>query len=230
MKSLLIMCLLLSPVLLHAQNVDAEVSNYISMVKKGQVERVKEAVPGLLNKYPNNAGVLYLQALTTGDGAEAVRIYQSIVDNFPKSQWADDALYKVYQFYHALGLYRTAEQKMAQLKENYPQSPYLSDSGVVSTEGMPEDTIPKLAAQNPQPASTGQYALQVGAYTAEVNAERQKAFFEGLGYPVEIINRVKGNRSLYLVLVGAFASPEEARRQGAEIKRAHNVDSIVTAR
>lgn len=231
MRSTLAFLLLLSATYLYAQNIDTEVSNYVAMVKNGQVEQAKQAVPGLLSKYPNNAGVLYLQGLTSGDGAEAVRIYQSIVDNFPSSSWADDALYKVYQFYHSLGLYRTAEQKMAQLKKNYPGSPYLTGATEVDTQQLAEDTIPKPAAQPTQPAPAGgKYALQVGAYTTEVNAERQKTFFEGLGYPVEIINRVKENRSLFLVLVGTYATPEEAKLQSAEIKRTHNVDSIVTAK
>jgi tetratricopeptide (TPR) repeat protein len=216
---------------LYAQNVDSEVANYVALVKNGQVDQARQAVPGLLSKYPNNAGVLFLQGLTSGDGAEAVRIYQSIVDNFPTSSWSDDALFKVYQFYHSLGLYRTAEQKLAQLKKNYPNSPYVTGATEVDTQQLAEDTISKPAVQPPQPAPAGvKYALQVGAYTTEVNAERQKSFFEGLGYPVEIINRVKENRSLFLVLVGTYGSPEEAKLQGAEIKRTHNVDSIVTAK
>ena len=53
-----------------------------------------QRVPGFSAKYPNNPDVLYLQALVTKEGGDAVRIYQSIVDNFPKSEWADDALYQ----------------------------------------------------------------------------------------------------------------------------------------
>jgi tetratricopeptide (TPR) repeat protein len=232
MRSTLAFLMLLCATDLYAQTVDSEVATYVAMVKNGQVDQAKQAVPGLLSKYPNNAGVLYLQGLTSGDGAEAVRIYQSIVDNFPTSSWADDALFKVYQFYHSLGLYRTAEQKLAQLKKNYPSSPYATGATEVDTQQLAEDTIPKPAAQTPQPAAPagGKYALQVGAYTTEVNAERQKSFFEGLGFPVEIINRVKENRSLFLVLIGTYATPEEAKLQGAEIKRTHNVDSIVTAK
>jgi hypothetical protein len=51
-----------------------------------------------------------------------------------------------------------------------------------------------------------------------------------LGYPVEVINRVKEGRSLFLVLVGTFASADEARDRGTEIKKKHNVDSIVTTK
>ena len=50
------------------------------------------------------------------------------------------------------------------------------------------------------------------------------------GDPVEVINRVKEGRSLFLVIVGSFANADEAREQGSEIKRKHNVDAIVTTK
>ena len=191
---------------------------------------MKGEVPGLLTRYPNHPGVLYLQALTTAEGAEAVRIYQSIVDNFPASEWADDALYKVYQFYYSLGLYRTAELKMAQLKKNYPGSQYLTGAVESDTNAMPEEKAETETPHIAPPPPVAKFTLQVGAFTAAMNAENQKKFFEGLGYPVEVINRVKEGRSLFLVLVGTYASADEARARGAEIKKAHNVNSIVTTK
>ncbi|HUI10933.1 MAG TPA: SPOR domain-containing protein [Bacteroidota bacterium] len=215
---------------LQAQAADAEVARYQAMLQNGQVEQVRGAIPSLLARYPNNPGVLYIQAQTTSDGAEAVRIYQSIVDNFPASPWAPEALFRVYQFYYALGLYRTAEMKMAQLKKNYPTSRRATGGSGVDTGGLPEDTsrAPSGAQAGEHPAAPTRYALQVGAYTAQANAERQKAFFENLGYSVELISRVRDNQSLYLVLVGSFASADEAKTKGAEIRARYHVESIVT--
>ncbi len=218
--------------LLRAQNADADVTKYLAMIQDGQIEQVKADVPSLLTRYPNNPGVLYLQAQTTSDGAEAVRIYQSIVDNFPSSSWAPEALFRVYQFYYALGLYRTAELKMAQLKKNYPASKRATGTGEVDTGSLPEDMSHPPAGRTPaltRDSSSGHFTLQVGAYTAQANAEKQKSFFEGLGYAVEMISRVKENRSLYLVLVGNYASAEEAKARGAEIKAKFHIDSIVTS-
>ncbi len=63
-----------------------------------------------------------------------------------------------------------------------------------------------------------------------MNAEKQRTFFEGLGYPVEVLNRVKEGRSLFVVLVGTFESAEQAKAQGAEIKKKHNIDTMVTTK
>jgi len=222
-----------APALVRAQGADADVARYQTMLQNGQVEQVRGAIPSLLARYPNNPGVLFLQAQTTSDGAEAVRIYQSIVDNFPSSQWAPEALYRVYQFYYALGLYRTAEMKMAQLKKNYPTSRRATGGAAVDTGALPEDTSRAAAAGAPgapagRPAAGSRFTLQVGAYTAQANAERQKTFFEGLGYSVELISRVRDNQSLFLVLVGSFASADEAKAKGAEIRARYHIDSIVT--
>jgi tetratricopeptide (TPR) repeat protein len=226
-----------------AQPSAPDISMYLSQIESGQSEQVKAEIPDLLKKYPNNPGVLYLQALTTSDGAEAVRMYQSIVDNFPRSEWADDALYKVYQFYYAIGLYRTAEMKMSQLKREYPTSKYVSSSAGMETKDLaeeketpvPDPTTGKVedAATSEEPkteAPQGQFALQVGAYSTQVNAEKQKLFFEDQGFAVDVINKVKNGKSLYLVLVGAFATYDLAKAKGLEIKKAYNIDSIVVSR
>ena len=249
----------LAPLAAVAQESGPDVGKYLTMIDNGQAEQVRNELPALMTKYPNNPGVLFIQGRLTKDGAEAVRIYQSIVDNFPKSEWADDALNKVYQFYYALGLYRTAEMKLAQLKRDYPASKYVTRSTEVNTKGFAEEkeqpsapagdtTVPAQQADIPpspdRPAadvavkpggtvperSTDQFALQVGAYSSEVNAEKQKVFFESLQFPVEVNTKVKSGRSLYIVRIGNFASYDDAKAKGEEIKKKYNIDSIVVTK
>lgn len=229
-----------------AQGTDPDIKHYVALINNNQADEVKRELPSMLSKYPNNPGVLYLQGLVTAEGSEAVRIYQSIVDNFPKSEWADDALFKVYQFYYALGLYRTAEIKMNQLKKEYPNSSFVTGERP-DTRNVPEETSSAsaqvapgaadsiVAPATPRPAQVPQspklqYVLQVGAYTAQANAENQKKYFETLGYPVEIISKEKENRSLFLVWLGNFPSYDSAKAEGARIKQKLNVGSIVISR
>jgi tetratricopeptide (TPR) repeat protein len=224
-----------------AQDSEPDINSYIARINSGQGEEVRNEIPTLLAKYPNNPGVLYLQALVTSDGGEAVRIYQSIVDNFPKSEWADDALYKVYQFYYALGLYRTAELKMDQLRKEYPDSKHLRSVAEPDTKGLAEEREQSPAPPAPDTTARpvvhelatpppARFALQVGAFTTQVNAERQKQFFEQLGYPVEVLNKVKDNRALFLVWVGSYTTYDEAKAGGAEIKKKYNMASIVISK
>jgi hypothetical protein len=204
------------------------------MIRQGERDQVRKELPDLLNRLPGDPGVLYIQGLLTEDGAEAVRLFQTLVDDHPKSEWSDDALFRIIQFYEAIGLYRTAELKTQQLAEQYPQSEYLSrlDSPPVAVRTDEESTVPdplrgdREATENNQ----GQFGLQVGAYSSQENAEKQKLFFEDQGYPVDVINRVRESRSLFLVIVGNYQTYDDAKIGGAEIRRLYSVDSFVVSR
>ena len=215
-----------------------DIAKYLAMVDAGQLDQARADLPALITKFPNDPAVLYLQGKLTTDGAEAVRIYQSVVDNFPKSEWADHALYKVYQFYYALGLYRTAELKMDQLRRDYPSSQFAKQGADVDSKSLaeerelpppeiPADTVPATKVVSEHKA---EFTLQVGAFTEQANAERQKQLFEELGMAVEIIHKVQDSRSLFLVHVGTYATYDEAKARGAEIKKNQNVDPIVISR
>jgi cell division septation protein DedD len=231
-----------------AQDPTTEVQKAIDRINQGQTDIVREELPALLAKYPNNPGVMYVQALLTKEGTEAVRMYQSIVDNFPKSEWADDALYKVQQFYYALGLYRTADLKLDQLKKEYPASPYLQAKSETpsqvpaappaASEPAPAVVVPPasvppttdtVAVQPDQPLAA-RWVLQVGAFTQQANAGKLKAFFEGLGYPVEVVSKVKDTKTLILVLVGNYATADAARTAAADLKQKQGIDAVVMSR
>jgi len=216
-RLVLVVVLLTTPLMMgRAQSGEPDIPRLIEMVDRGEVDQVRADLPSLLSRYPNNPGVLYLQGLVSEEGTEAVRIYQSIVDNFPRSEWADDALYRVYQFYYALGLYRTAELKLSQLRTEYPDSPFVTATTATETAALDEERpVPEppdstaLAEISPSaPPVTleaEQYFLQVGAFTVQANAERQKTVFAEWNYPVEIISKTK-------------------------IRKSHGVESIVIAR
>lgn len=221
-----------------SQNKDEEVAKIVRMIDRGEIENAKTESSNLVVAYPNEAGILYLQGRLASDGVEAVKFYQTILDNFPKSQWADDALYHSYQYYYALGLYRTADLKLNQLKKEYPGSPYLTtqipeELKSIKEEEKPlnippviteEKTISSPTVNLPKPEQT--YTIQIGAFSTLKNAEKQKHFFEDFGYQVEITNKVRSGKSLYLVWVGNFRTAEEAVKSGYDIKQKYNVETI----
>ena len=229
------------------QSIDEQVASALAKIEKGQVEEARKLSAELMAKQQNNAGVLYLQGRLATNGTEAMKDYQSIVDNFPKSDWADDALYAIYQYYYALGLYKTADLKLQQLKKEYPSSSFLSGVKPPSTMKLAEETVilpkkelpaaldsPKTAlvppVQPPAEESAEPYVLQVGAFSTVANAEKQKDYFENAGMTVEITNKVRGGRSLYLVWVGSYRTAEDAKAAATEIKKKHKTNSLVVER
>ena len=232
-----------------AQGEDAEIATRVRMIEEGRADQVKQEMPALIAKHQNDPGILYLQGRLARNGIEAAKLYQSILDNYPKSEWADDALYRLHLYYYSLGLSRTAELKMQQLRKDYPNSPYIKERFVPDTsqgEGHPPVVISPPAPVSrdtsaPKPPRTveptpgiqpsmASYAIQAGAFSSGENAAKLKSFFEELGYPVEVQNKVRAGRSLYLVWIGNFATAEEARRFAGEIKAKHKVESIVVTR
>ena len=233
------LCSTLSP----AQSIDDQVKTALAKIEKGDVEEAKKLSSELMAHQQNNAGVLYLQGRLATNGTEAMKDYQSIVDNFPKSEWADDALYAISQYYYSLGLYKTADLKLQQLKKEYPASSLLNAPPPAPAVKLPEETVklptkelavaadsPKALIDLPAEQPAGPYILQVGAYSTAANAEKQKTFFENLGMAVEITNKVRGGKSLYLVWVGGYRTTEDAKAAAKDIKKKHKTDSIVVER
>ena len=222
------------------QNPDAEVTERVRMLEEGKAGQVKADLLSLVARYQNHPGVLYLQGRLAANGVEAAKYYESVVDNFPRSEWADDALYRIYLYYYSLGLVRTAGLKMLQIREEYPNSVYArlktpvvaQDTQMVFQPQIidtPRMSQPKIVG-TPMQTSFGSYTIQVGAFSSIDNAKRLKAFFEELGYSVDVQNKVRGGRSLYLVWVGNFATADEARKFGAEVKTKHKIESIVVVK
>ena len=210
---------------------EPDIRHRLEMIEKGQAEAVRAELPSLMANYQNNPGVMYLQAVLTTDGAEASKLYQNIVDNFPKSEWGDDALYKLYQYYYSIGLYKTAEQKLAQLKEEYPFSAYAAEKDSIIEENQiekekpavikPKGTVPKFATN---------FTVQVGAFSTLQNASELKAKFEKEGYQSNIFTIVSNGKKLHKVWVGEFQTYDEAKRFAVGIKNKFNLTSIVVSR
>ncbi len=227
--SILIGFLLFTAIPLPGQSSGPDIQKRLEMIEQGQAEEVRAELPTLLTNYQNNPGVMYLQGVLTPDGSEAAKIFQSIVDNFPKSEWADDALYKLYQYYYSIGLYKTADQKLAQLKQEYPYSAYAVEQSPTSRETLEDSAAIVKPKSTVQKFSTG-FTVQVGAFSTLQRAEELKSFFEGKGYASNIFTMVTNGKKLHKVWVGEFQTQEDARRFSGEIKKKFGLDSMVVAR
>ena len=109
--------ILFTPIFLYSQNIDM----YMSLIHEGQVDGVKEQLPELISKYPNNPGVLYLQALMTTDGMKSLELYSNLLDKFPESKYSADAALKIGEYFYARGLYSQAGQQLCDIPRVYPR-------------------------------------------------------------------------------------------------------------
>jgi cell division septation protein DedD len=230
-KTFILLVMIAPTIFTQRSNSEPDVRRRLEMIEKGQGDAVRAELPTLMTNYQNNPGVMYLQAVLTTDGAEAAKIFQNIVDNFPKSEWGDDALYKLYQYYYSIGLYKTAEQKLAQLKNEYPFSAYAVEQNPVEEEKPVEKEKPAVVKpKGSVPKFATNFTVQVGAFSTLQNAEELKAKFEKEGYPSNIFTIVTHGKKLHKVWVSEYKTYEEAKRLTEEIKKKYNLVSIVVTR
>jgi len=94
---------------------------YLSLIHEGQIEGVKENLSELVSKYPNDPGVIYLQALLTVNGMKSLELYSMIIDKFPESKYAGDASVKIGEYFYARGLYSQAGRQLCTIPRKYPR-------------------------------------------------------------------------------------------------------------
>lgn len=101
---------------LYAQNIDL----YITLLEKGKINDVRENLPELLERYPNEAGVFFLKALTASNGDEAISIYEKLISNYPNSDYSPLSEMKIGEYLFARGLYSQASIQFKKTIINYP--------------------------------------------------------------------------------------------------------------
>lgn len=224
-----------------SQEASPDIRHYLQEIAAGQPEDARHDLPSLRERYPDDPAVMYLQAALTTEGYEAARLYQAIVDNHPASEWADDALYKLYQFYSALNLMTTAELKLSRLRSDYPNSPYVtgkeelkpvSAAPVVSggAVALKKDPVAAEPQHTPAEETRGRFTVQVGAFSAADRAAKMKEQMQEFGYESEVIERSRNDQSVYLVWVGSCTTQLDARMLADEIQKKYKINGMVVTR
>mgnify|MGYP000100077134 FL=1 len=102
---------------LSAQNIDL----YLTLIEKGKMEDVQESLPELLNRYPDEAGVYFLQAMLNENGDSSLVLYRNVIKNFPDSDFAPKSEMKIGEYLFSRGLYSQASIQFKKILTKYPQ-------------------------------------------------------------------------------------------------------------
>jgi len=207
------------PVDLLAQDVD--IVPYLKQIENGSVDDVKNQIPDLKEKYPVSPSIMFLEGVLTENGQKAVVIYQNIVDKYPNSKYADAALYRLYSYYYALGLYESAKEKLDQLVSKYPDSPYIKiakqNQLPVNPEIAREENVAKEDSIPPPPPpqvkqseQDYKFTIQAGAFSNGGNAQTLKAGFDKSGIFSEVKDKQVAGTVFHVVYVGKFMTKDEA--------------------
>jgi hypothetical protein len=124
------------------------INEMLLMVAQGRASEVKAKLPDLMADYPDDAGVQYLLGTIVEDGFKAKDIYERILRNSPESPWADEAMWRVLQFYCLIADTTKSRILLQDFKYKYPTSPYLIPATdiVKTTFGIAKSKIKKQEA------------------------------------------------------------------------------------
>lgn len=190
----------------------------LKMIEAGNINGARAGLAELKETNPNDPSVLFLDAVLTSNGQIALQKYNSIYSTYPKSSYADAALYRIFSYYYSLGVYNKAENYLTKLKSEYPQSPYIK----AADRKIPDidfDTENDVVSENNNPPPIvktkpiihkNYYAVQAGAFLNITNAKSLKDQIEKDGYKVDIAPKDVGGSILNVVLVGNLNSEDEA--------------------
>jgi len=181
----------------------------LKKVEEGKREEVKEELQPLLKRNPGDPSLLFLAALLTEDGNKANEKYLKIVSAFPKSKYADAALFRIYNFYSAIGDEKEAALSLKKLKTDYPNSNYLPSLEKIPIASSEETETPEAA---PIKNENYRFTIQVGAFSNLKNAEALKLDLEESGYNVELKEKNVGGTIFNVLYLGKFDDKNAAEK------------------
>ena len=194
---------------------DPNIVPYLQQIENGKADEVRYELIGLKEKYSGDPSVMFLEGVLTENGQKAVVIYQKVVDEYPDSKYADAALYRIYSYYYALGLYESATEKLNKLIADYPKSPYIKiakqNQLPVNPEITQEDESDTTQQKNDDVKGTDyKFTIQAGAFSNNENAESLQLKFENSGIFSDIKDKLVAGTTFHVVYVGKFITENDA--------------------
>lgn len=287
-KKLIVVLTILSAALLKGQGIE-------NILRYKTIDDIRVRISELERENKNNAGVLYLKAAIEVDGKQAVDKYEQLILLYPQSKYADDAKFKISQYYFSLGFYNLAYEQFRELIWQYPNSPLRDDAAYSACQCLAamdrpqkalaeltkfrqafgKSPLSKLASEdinkmtkgaqysvaNPKKAKQAassvptwvppkrrtalppnnvpsrqdvevprqtrflksHYSVQVGAFLKSANAQKQKDYFTGHGYSVDIRSKKMNDQNLYIVCVNSFPTLDQAVEFGKMLNQKYRV-------
>ncbi len=217
--------ILIFAISISAQSVD--ITEYLKKIESGEAESIKKEIESLKSKHPNDASVLYLSALLTENGSEAVTLYSNIYNTYPKSIYADDALFNLFSYYYSIGLYKRADGFLSLLKEKYPSSSLIK---LAEGDYSQSENISEEVSESGEPAKEEtqyNFTIQAGAFLNVENAKNLSTQFESDGYFTKVYQKSVGGSILNVVLIGQFETESDATPVLDNISKKYNLKGRV---
>ena len=106
----------------------SNVDDLILDVYAGNIITALEELPRLKKKFPEDPAVIYLDALLNKDYEKSIEKYKMIYNLYEDSEYADDAIMKLAEFYYTNGSYVKSSEWLKKINLYYPTSKHRNRS------------------------------------------------------------------------------------------------------
>ena len=197
-----------------AQEVD--IAPALQQIENGNIGSAETILRDLKAKNANDPSVIFLDAVLTKDGDEALKKYSTVLEKYPDSKYTDAVIYRIFSYYYSLGYYKKAETYLNRLKKDFPESPYIktADRKIPDIEEQPPQPVivpAKPIQQEKVETKTYNFTIQAGAFLNIENAKKLSEQLNRENYFTEITTKDIGGSILNVVNVGRFTTENESK-------------------
>ncbi len=198
---------------LYSQKED--VNRLIKLSTEGKLDEVRNSIPDLLAKYPDDPGVKFLHASVIEDALLAIEVYKRIIKEFPNNEFVDDCYWRIIQFYAIMGDINKAEEELIQFRKKYSTSPFLSPAVDVVRSATSLSNFNKKSTVNPIKAREQDNKEReiLGMSNAENNSNTEKIKNEPIVSKEDII--ASKPEAFYGLQVGIYKDKQTAENEKA---------------
>ena len=201
---------------LHVYAQEVDIVPALQQIENGNIKSAETFLRDLKVKNANDPSVIFLDAVLTKDGEEALKKYSTVLEKYPNSKYADAVLYRIFSYYYSLGYYKKAETYLDRLKKDFPESPYIKTTVRKIPDIEEQPSQPIVTTSKPvQPVKTEiktyNYTIQAGAFLNVDNAKKLCDQLNKENYFTEITTKDIGGSILNVVNVGRFTTEEESK-------------------
>tara|TARA_Y100001970_G_scaffold232159_1_gene288828 strand:+ start:545 stop:1333 length:789 start_codon:yes stop_codon:yes gene_type:complete len=191
-----------------SQNIDL----YLSLIDEGKTEGVKETLPELISKYPNNPGVLYIEAILTQDGNASVDIYKQILEKYSGTKYAPYAAMKIGEYFYARGLYTQASKLLKNIPIKYPRF-----SDVQRATNLMINSFNAIGEAD----SARYYGLIIKSMfpRVDIGIDNLNEKNKRLSQVFDFNKKIQTDLGSYVIQMGAFSSPKNANRLRMQVSQ-----------
>ncbi len=205
-----------------------KVRSYVKFVADNKIAEAKWGYKQISKDHPNDPGVIFLGGILEVNADEAVKAYNKVITDFPKSEWADDAYWRLIQFHVVNNEYSKAKQELAAFRAKYPASEFLAPTiDLVRVAGIAAGDKSE-PAEKKEPVS--EKALTTMKDTPVKPAPDIKTITKVKPEPKEIVTskEITAATTKWGLQVGLFSTNKAAQAEMAKFKKKRMEARIIT--